>query len=136
MCFGFQNIAFWGGKKREYGVETGKPLDAVVLGEVLGAALDEDTVGRLEDGGISIKDYEKVKIWAENRHMRLQSRAAGKDLPKDSDKTVYGVDAAPPPMAAPPSACALLFSTLPSDHETSTFCKRKQNNWKHKQIDT
>ena len=46
-----------------------------------------------------------MKIWIENRHMRLQCRAAGKALPKDSDKMVYGVDAAPPPTAAPPSAC-------------------------------
>ena len=41
-------ITFLEGKKREYGVETGKPLDVVVLGEVLGAALDEDTMGRLD----------------------------------------------------------------------------------------
>ena len=92
-------------KKREFGVETGKSLVVVVFGEVLGAALDEDTMGRLEDGGISIKDYEAVKVWTENRHMRLQSRAAGKAMPKDSDKMVYGVDAAPPPKAAPPSVC-------------------------------
>ena len=97
-------IAFLEGKRREFGVETGKPLDGVVFVEVLGAALDEDTMGRLEDGGTSNKDYEAVKIWIENRHMRLQSRAA-KALPKDSDKMVYGVDAAPPPTAAPPSAC-------------------------------
>ena len=59
-------------------------LDVVVLGEFLGAALDEDTMGCLEDGGISIKDYEAVKICTENRHMRIQSRAAGKAMPKDS----------------------------------------------------
>ena len=47
----------------------------MVLGEVLGVALDEDTMGRLEDSGISIKDHEKVKDWIENSHMRLQSRA-------------------------------------------------------------
>ena len=90
-------------KKREYGVETSKNLDVVVLGEVLGSALGEDTMGRLDDGGISIEDYEAVKIWTENRHMRHQSRAAGKSLPKDSDKMVYGVDAALPPTAAPPA---------------------------------
>ena len=88
-------------KKREFGVETGKDLDVVVFGEVLGAVLDEDTMGGLEDNGTSIKDYEAVKIWTENRHMRVQSRAAGKAMPKDSDKMVYGVDAAPPPTSAP-----------------------------------
>ena len=46
-------------------------MDVVMIDEVLGAALAEDTMGRLEDGGISIKDYEAVKIWIENRHMRL-----------------------------------------------------------------
>ena len=92
-------------KKREFGVETGKNLDVAVLGEALGAALGQDTMGRLEDGGISIKDYEAVKIWTENRHMRLQSRAAGKAMPKDSNKMVYGVDAAPSPFVARPSPC-------------------------------
>ena len=51
----------FGDKKREFGVETGKNLD-VVLGEVLSSALDEDTMGRLEDNGTSIKDYEAVKV--------------------------------------------------------------------------
>ena len=75
-------ISFPESQKREVGVEAGKTLGVVVHGEVLGAALDEDTMGRPEHGGTSIKDYEAVKIWSENQHMRFQSRAAGKAMPK------------------------------------------------------
>ena len=53
-----------------------------MIGDVLGAALGEDTTCRLEDGGIGIKHYEAVNIGTENRHLRLQSRAAGKAMPK------------------------------------------------------
>ena len=51
-------IAFVKSKRREFGVETGTNLDPTILGEVLGAAMDEDTVGRIEDFGKSIKDYD------------------------------------------------------------------------------
>ena len=54
-------IAFLESKRREFGVETGTSLDTTVLGEVLGAAMDEDTVGRIEDAGKSIKDYNECK---------------------------------------------------------------------------
>ena len=54
-------IAFLESKRREFGVETGTSLDTTVLGEVLGAAMDEDTVGRIEDAGKSIKDYDDCK---------------------------------------------------------------------------
>ena len=105
-------IAFLESKRREFGVETGTSLDTTVLGEVLGAAMDEDTVGRIEDAGKCIKDYTECKIFCENRHMRMQSRLAGKTLPKDSDKMVYGVDmpapsaALTPPQQAPEPAAA------------------------------
>ena len=48
-------ITFLESKRREFGVETGTSLDTTVLREVLGAAMDEDTVGRIEDAGKSIK---------------------------------------------------------------------------------
>ena len=54
-------IALLEGKKREYGVETGKNLDVLVLGEVLGAALDGDTMGRLEDGGITSRIMRRTR---------------------------------------------------------------------------
>ena len=87
-------IAMLEGKRREFAAETGDVLDVVVLGEILGSAMDEDTMGRLEDAGTDIKDYEKVRLYAENRHVKNASRAAGKAIPKDSDKMVYGVEAA------------------------------------------
>jgi hypothetical protein len=83
-------IAFLETKRREFGVETGTNLDPTILGEVLGAAMDEDTVGRIEDAGTSIKHYDARKTFCQNRFMRMQSRIAA--LPKDSDKMVYGVD--------------------------------------------
>ena len=47
-------------KRREFQAETGDPLEPVVLGEILGAAIDEDTMSRIEDAGqINIRDYEK-----------------------------------------------------------------------------
>ena len=97
-------IAFLETKRREFGVENGKNLDPTVLGEILGAAMGEDTIGRLEDVGTRIKDYAAVQIWFENRHTKLQSRAAGKAIPKESDKMVYGVDSALPAQS-PASAC-------------------------------
>ena len=66
------------GKRREFAAET---CDVTVLGEILGAAMDEDTMGRLEDAGTDIKDYEKVRVYAENRHVKNASRAAGKAIP-------------------------------------------------------
>ena len=96
-------IAMLEGKRREFQVETGEALDPVILGEILGAAMDEDTLGRLEDSGGDIKNYEKVREYAENRHVKNQSRAAGKSIPKDSDKMVYGVEAATPQL--PPDTC-------------------------------
>ena len=41
-------IAMLEGKRREFAAETGETLDPVVLGEILGAAMAEDTLGRLE----------------------------------------------------------------------------------------
>ena len=38
-------------KRRGFGVETGTNLDPAVFREVFGAAMDEDTVGRIEDAG-------------------------------------------------------------------------------------
>ena len=92
------------GKRREFAAETGETLDPVVLGEILGAAMDEDTMGRLEDAGTDIKNYEKVRVYAENRHVKNASRAAGKAIPKDSDKMVYGVEAGS--SQSPPTTCA------------------------------
>ena len=77
-----QALFFLENKKREVGVDAGNNLRVVVIGDVLGAALGEDTTCRLEDGGIGIKHYEAVNIGTENRHLRLQSRAAGKAMPK------------------------------------------------------
>ena len=73
-------------KKREFGVETSTNLDPTLLDEVLGAAMDVDTPGCIEDAGTSIKDHEACKIFCENRFTRMQSRVAGKTLPKDLDK--------------------------------------------------
>ena len=96
-------IAMLEGTRREFAAETGEILDVVVLGEILGAAMDEDTMGRLEDAGTDIKDYETVRVYAENRHVKNASRAAGKSIPKDGDKMVYGVEAAP--SQPPPTTC-------------------------------
>ena len=74
-----------------------------IFEEVLGAAMDEDTVGRMEDAGKSIKDYTECKMFCENRFMRMQSRIAGKTLPKYSDKMVYGVDMSAPSAGPPPA---------------------------------
>ena len=49
-----------------------------MLGEILGAAMDEDTLGRLGDAGADIKDYEKTRTYVENRQVKNISRAAGK----------------------------------------------------------
>ena len=76
-------------KRREFQVETGDPLDPVVLGEVLGAAIDEDTMSRIEDAGkIAIRDCEAVKLYVEQRHTKLARRSAGKAISRDSDKMV------------------------------------------------
>ena len=93
-------------KRREFQVETGEPLDPVVLGEILGAAIDEDTMSRIEDANkIEIRDYEAVKLYVEQRHTKLTSRAAGKAIPKDTDKMVYGVGEAQPEAASAPAEC-------------------------------
>ena len=97
-------IAMLEGKHREFAAETGEILDVIVLGEVLGAAMDEDTMGRLKDPRTDIKDYEMVRVYAQNRHVKNASRAAGKAIPTDSDKMVYGVEAATP--QSPPTTCA------------------------------
>ena len=55
-------IAFLETKRRGIVVETEANLDPRVLGEVLGAAMDEDTVGRIEDAGTSIKDNDACRI--------------------------------------------------------------------------
>ena len=80
-------------------------MDTIVLSEILGAAIGDDTLRRLEDANTSIRDYEKVRLYVKNRHTKITSCAAGKAIPKDSDKTVYGVDAAHSPSQPPPSAC-------------------------------
>ena len=61
--------------------------------------MDEDTLGRLEDSRTDIKEYETVRTYVENRHVKNASLAAGKAIPRDSDKMVYGVEAAPAPQA-------------------------------------
>ena len=101
-------------KRREFQVEAGKPLDPIVLGEVLGAAIDEDTMSRIEDAGkIEIRDYEAVKLYVEQRHTKLTSRAAGKAIPKDFDKMVYGVEEAQPAAAASVPAAAEAVEDVP-----------------------
>ena len=67
-------------------------MDVAVLGEILGAAMDEDTMSRLEDSGTSIKDYEarrkvepcmrrppkaKVKAREKARLARAEAAASG-----------------------------------------------------------
>ena len=47
-------VAVLGTKRREFQTEIGSPLDRKVLADVLGAALDEDTSSRLEDGRVDI----------------------------------------------------------------------------------
>ena len=98
-------------KRREFGVEIGRNLDITVLGEILGGAMDKDSMERLGDVGASIKDYAAVKIRVENRHSKLQSRAAGRAMPKYSDKMVYGVGSAPPAQlparACPDGGCSV-----------------------------
>ena len=42
-------------------------------------------------------------MFCENGFMRMQSRSAGKVLPKDSDKMVYGVDMSSPSAGPPPA---------------------------------
>ena len=92
-------------ERREFQVEIDEPPDPVVLCEVLGAAIDEDTMSRIEDAGkIAIRDNEAVKLYVEQRHTKLTSRAAGKAIPKDSDKIVYGVGDAQVPGPLPVSA--------------------------------
>ena len=66
--------------------------------------MDEHFFVRLEDAGTDIKDYEKVRTYVENRHVKNASRAAGMPMPRDSDKMVYGVEAAPAPQAPPTCA--------------------------------
>ena len=94
-------------KRREYQVETGSPLDPMLLADILGAAMDEDTSGRLEGGNVDIKDYDKVRVWIENRNTKMQSRIVGTTLPKDDNKMVYVVDpgTAPQAPAAPSGSC-------------------------------
>ena len=53
--------------------------------------------------GKSIKEYTECTMFYENRFMRMQSRSAGKVLPKDSDKMVYGVDMSSPSAGPPPA---------------------------------
>ena len=66
--------------------------------------MDEDTVGRIEDSGKSIKDYDTCKMFCDNRCMFMQSRIAGTTLPKGSDKMVYGFDISVPSQAPPAQA--------------------------------
>ena len=56
--------------------------------------MDADTVGRIEDAGVSAKVYEATRLWIENRDTKLKSRQAAQTLPKRDDTMVYGVDAA------------------------------------------
>ena len=83
--------------------ETGEALEVSVLAHILKSAMDEDTMGRLEDAknddgsAVDVTDYEKVKVWIENRFVKIQSRHASKAPIKDSDKMVYGVGPAERP---------------------------------------
>ena len=80
-------------RKLEFQTETGSVLDPEVLARVLSSAMDEDTHSRIEDTpGVDVKVYSEAKQWIESRDVKLKSRQAGKMVPKESDKMVYGVD--------------------------------------------
>ena len=80
-------------RRREFQTETGTALDVTILARILGSAMDEDTVGRLEDAKVKITDYEETKVWIEARQTKLVARSSAKTMPKtDPNAMVYGVD--------------------------------------------
>ena len=70
-------------RRREFQTETGSVLDPKILARILGSAMDEDTVGRLEDAKVSVADYEKTRVWIESREKYPRSRNPSQE-PSDS----------------------------------------------------
>ena len=70
-------------KRREFQTDTGSDLDLDVFARILGSAIDEDALGRIEDAKGDLKDYEYTRVWVENRHTKLMNRQAGLDAAKE-----------------------------------------------------
>ena len=89
-------LRFFEGKLKEYLRETGQVFPPDDSARVLSQAIDEDTMGRLEDARVPIENnYAGVKQWIFERETKLKARKATRShtgAGKGSDDMVYGVD--------------------------------------------
>ena len=84
-------------RHRDFQTETGSPLDVDAFpARIPSSAMDEDTVGRLEESKVGVKKYKHTRIWIDNRHTKPVSRNAAKVMPKNNDNMVYNVNSAEP----------------------------------------
>jgi len=91
-------VKFFDQKQLDYTPETGEKFPDDDAARVLSQAIDEDTMGRVDDNDdISIETYLPVKTWILQREVKLKLRKntrSGKG--KNPDDMVYGVSAQPP----------------------------------------
>ena len=58
-------------KDKDFLIETGTELSRDVLAHVLSSAMDEDSLGRLEDAQVEVTSYADTKDWLDKRDVKL-----------------------------------------------------------------
>ena len=101
-----QFVKYFDQKQLDFTTETGEMFPDSDAARVFSQAIDEDTMGRVDDHeDLSIETYAPVKAWILQREIKLRLRKNTRTSKgKGPDDMVYGVSAAPPaeaPAGAP-----------------------------------
>ena len=102
MCKDFAQtvrfVKFLDQKILDYTTETGEKFPDDDAARVLSQAIDEDTMGRVDDhDDLSIETYFPVKTWILQRDVKLRLRKSTRTgKRKNPDDMVYGVSTQPP----------------------------------------
>ena len=102
-------VNFLVNRVKEYKLETGDVYDPEDLAHIVQTALDEDTLGKLEDADIDCKDYEAGKKWILERDQKHRARG----------KSTWSA-------AKPPSSDAMVYGVAPPDRAQNEFTKQEQ----------
>ena len=82
-------------KRKHYLLEIGAAFPREDSARVFVSVVEEDTMGRLEDGKVPLDNYEKLVEWIRAREVRLTSRSTRGSSGKDPNAMVYAVGEGP-----------------------------------------
>ena len=84
-------LTFLEQKRTHYLLQIGIAFPRDDSARVLVSVVDEDTMGRLEDGKISLENYELLVEWIRAREVRLTFRFSRGSPGKDPNAMVYAI---------------------------------------------